>query len=129
VNQKSGKVNIADDPFLTGAVEELDEGGSFSRARLAAKNQDNARVGDILRFSHEVFPVACDDDVTPIGGIAQTSRVIRRDGKDVPKKHYFVPERAQGIGEIMRRIMIEEERHARSLGAICRATRTSISPL
>ena len=89
--KRSGKVDVARDAGFTGAVEELDEGGSFGGAGLTAEDQDDARVGDVLRFGYEVFPVAGDDHIAPFSGVAQDSRIIRPDGKDIAQHHDFMP--------------------------------------
>jgi len=75
----------------TGAVKELDEGGSFGGTGLATEDDDNARMDDVLRLGDKVFPVASDDHIAPLGGVAQDSRIIRPDGKDIAKHHDFVP--------------------------------------
>jgi hypothetical protein len=87
----SGEVDVACDPGFPGAVEKPDEGGSFGGTGLTAENQDNARMGDVLRFGHEVFPVAGDDHIAPFGGVAQDSRIIGPDGKDIAQHDDLVP--------------------------------------
>ena len=92
--EKSRKVDVTRDSGFASAVKKLNEGGSFGGAGLAAKDQNETRMGDILRFGHEVFPVASDDHITPFGGVAQNGRIICGDGKDITEHNNFVPQRA-----------------------------------
>ncbi len=49
-------------------------------------------MGHIFGFSHEVFPVAGNDDISSFSGVTQDSRIIRSNGKDIAQEHDFVPQ-------------------------------------
>ena len=90
--RKSGKVDVTGDPGFTGSVKEPDEGGTFGGAGLAAKDQNDTHMGDVLRFGHEVFPVAGDDYVAAFGGVAQDGGVVGRNGKDIAQDDNLMPQ-------------------------------------
>ncbi len=80
-------------------------------------------------FLDEIDPVAGNDDISAIRRLAQDRPIVGGDREDIAEHNDPVPQRAQRVSQIMRSVMIEKKGHLSSSGAICRATRTSISPL
>jgi hypothetical protein len=110
-------------------MQEANEGSALRGPRPPPDDNDDPVMGLSFRQREEVIAIAGHEQAVSLERALKHQRVSGLRTEHVANASNLVAELAKQVGQILRNILVEEERHDRSgAAAICRATSRSISP-
>ena len=103
--------NVARDSGFARPVQQSNQGGALCRTGFSTNNHDDAGMSRLLRLGQKVVAIAGDENKAILDGVLQDRIVACRWRKHVAQKNEIVTQSAQGIGQIVRNIVIEKKDH------------------